>query len=102
VTGTKLAGTASCTGTWLSPNLPAGSYVVRAVDYAGNEDTNGVTLQLGDPCRAPVGCAVGGAKPAPPSGVAALVGAGAMLLIGLLRRRVRHARASRESDYRTR
>jgi hypothetical protein len=91
VAGTTLAGAAWCSGAWGSPNLQAGSYVVRAVDYAGNEDTNNKTLQLGNPCRDVTGCAVGGAKPRMSSGAAALAAAGGLLLLtGLVRLRARH------------
>lgn len=89
VAGTKLAGAAWCSGAWGSPSLSRGSYIVRAVDYAGNEDTNSVALELGDPCRDTPGCAVGGPEPRTSSGPAAIAAAGILLLAGLLGLRAR-------------
>ena len=98
VAGARLAGSAWCSGAWGSPNLPRGSYIVRAVDYAGNEDTNSVALELGDPCQDRGGCAVGGAEPRPSFAPAAIAAAGVLLLTGLLRLRARR----RAPAYRTR
>ena len=87
---TKLTGAAWCSGSWFSPNLPPGSYIVRAFDYAGNVDSNSAVLELGDPCGdTSHGCAVAGAEPRPSSVPAAIAAAGGLLLAGLLRLRAR-------------
>jgi hypothetical protein len=111
VAGTQLTGAAVCSGTWGGTNLPAGTYIVRAVDWAGNEDTNNVPLELGNPCRGttpgtststrPQGCAAAGGGPRTSSGAAAIAAAAVLLLAGLLRSKARR-RTARLCRYRTR
>jgi len=60
--GTSLSGERVCSGDG-APGLESGDYVVRAVDWAGNEDTNLAARHLGDPCSpAAAGCSVAASR----------------------------------------
>lgn len=82
--GTDLSGSRICSGN-VGAGLEPGDYVVRAVDWAGNEDTNVAARHLGDPCNAG-GCSV--AASPPPSDRSLWLTLAAMAIVaGRLRRR---------------
>jgi hypothetical protein len=66
-TGTTYQGVSVCSGLvqaeWGHPSLADGLYVVRALDWAGNEDSNEVDIALSPPCspRGGGGCGVASA-----------------------------------------
>ncbi len=62
VAGTSAYGAVACSGTWGAPLVP-GDYVVRAVDWAGNEDSNLTTRRLENPCDSEPSCALAGSRP---------------------------------------
>jgi hypothetical protein len=78
VQGTEMIGVRTCSGTWGAPEVKPGFYVVRAVDGAGNEDSNTIERQVGELCSS--GCSVGGGGPPgwPLASLAALLLAGAV------------------------
>lgn len=56
VAGSTLAGVQSCVGgSSQGPPLPPGTYVVRAVDWAGNEDMNSSVREVSDLCASVAG-----------------------------------------------
>jgi hypothetical protein len=63
VAGTTASGTRVCSGSYGDGAFQPGDYVVRAVDWAGNEETNVTTRHLADPCSG-AGCSVAAASPA--------------------------------------
>jgi hypothetical protein len=91
--GTSTSGTAVCSGTVGGLPFVRGDYVVRAVDWAGNEDSNLATRHLDDPCGSGAACAIGG-SPLPPDRSPWLVAAAALSAagVGIARRRARRRR----------
>jgi len=83
--GTSLSGSRICSGN-VGAGLEPGDYVVRAVDWAGNEDTNVAARHLGDPCSSGGGCSVA-APPAPSDGSLWLTLVAMAIVAGGLRRR---------------
>jgi hypothetical protein len=88
-----------CDGSWGGPDIGPGNYVVRAVDYAGNEDQNLIAHGFSDQCFTDSlipACEVAGAPPV--SGAPILLGAAVFAfgggLLACARRRPRNARAS--------
>lgn len=104
VPGTTFTGVAYCSGwVWAAWGhaLPPGSYVVRAVDGAGNEDANTFEREVPDPCtdRGPTdsgstdrGCAIGG-RPSSRMGTTWLLLTAAMSLLPLATRPQRPRRS---------
>ncbi len=91
VSGTVLNGAAVCSGDWYGTPLPAGAYLVRAVDWAGNEDANTTEVQIGDVCggNGGFGCSVGSPTPPTTGRTGAFSAVGILLLLGLLVQRSR-------------
>jgi hypothetical protein len=63
VSGTELSGHITCSGSTsppATPYLPVGVYLVRAVDWAGNEDANDAKLVVLSRCEDPIPGSGGG------------------------------------------
>ena len=86
VPGTSTSGTRICSGSFGDGAFQPGDYVVRAVDWAGNEDTNVAARHLDDPCNSGGGCSL--AASPPPSDRSSWLSLVAMAIVaGRLRRR---------------
>jgi hypothetical protein len=83
ISGTTLSGAAVCSGHWGGPELPAGFYMVRAVDWAGNEDANAQEVHIGDACAGGgvFSCSVDNAPPPATWPIAATIAAGMLVVI---------------------
>lgn len=85
------SGWQTCRGDTSGPDeVTPGAYVVRAVDYAGNEEENAVTRTFADQCGGFIGCAVAAEKP-PASALIGPVAAALAFAIAILRGRRRSA-----------
>ncbi|HEY5450294.1 MAG TPA: hypothetical protein VIQ54_16180, partial [Polyangia bacterium] len=89
VGGTGAYGSVACSGSWGASLVP-GDYVVRAVDWAGNEDSNLATRHLDNPCGSGLSCAVAESRPSGRSPW--LAAAAGLVLAGVAVRRRRAER----------
>jgi len=89
VGGTSAYGNVACSGSWGASLVP-GDYVVRAVDWAGNEDSNLATRHLDNPCGSDLSCAVAESRPSGRSPW--LAAAAGLVLAGVAVRRRRAER----------